>query len=166
MESVKDKIERKRHHKGGKPHENGFLSANTIDPYLGFIAVIGVSEPRHEGNHSHGHCHTEVGDHLAVVGKGEGNDAVENTEKDHEHLPDWVPLCVKNEGRDTDKGGEKGGVILAIKEAEGNDNEPDGRKPKGDLLPCEVFRDRVSHTSSVDNKFFSKKSIRDTSSKT
>ncbi len=89
--------------KRGKEHQSRFFFCNRVDPDFGTISVIRMAQPRDQGESSHWHCHSEVGDHFAVIRKGIGNDPVQQAENDHQQLTEWISFCVDQNGCDTDK---------------------------------------------------------------
>ena len=68
--------------------------------------------------HRHRHGHAQIGDHLAVVGKGIGDDAVQQAENHHQHLSDGVSLGVEDKRRDAYQRGGQRQIILPVKGAD------------------------------------------------
>lgn len=77
-----------------KPHQNLLKSANAV--YLNFVslAFVRVSQPQDQREHCHWHRHTEIGDHFTVIGKGIGNNAIEQTENYHQQLSEGITLGI------------------------------------------------------------------------
>lgn len=107
-----------------------FTLADRIDPYLGSLPVVRVPQPCNQCKNSHRHGHTEVSNHLPVVRKPEGNNPVQQTEKNHQKLTERVPLGVENERRHADQRCRKGQVVLPVKNTEGGKNQGDRKVPQ------------------------------------
>ena len=92
-----------------------------------------MAEPRDERHERHGRRHAEIGDHLAIVSKRPRDDAVERAEQQHERLPRGVALGTEDERRRPDERSDEREPVLAVKGAEGDGDEQDGRAPKEQL---------------------------------
>lgn len=93
-------------------------------------SLVGVAEPGDESEKRHGHGHAKVGHHLAIVGKGIGNIAVKQAEKDHEKLACGIALGIKKNGDHADQGGDQRQMITAVEEQEGCSDQKDGGSAK------------------------------------
>lgn len=118
VQRVQNEPERRRHRGGKCGKEDVFSAFQFVHFDFAVSARIGVSEPRYYGEYGDGRGHAEIGDHLAVVGIGVGDDAVEDAEHHDEQLSHRVAFGSENEGCRAHKRGGEGEDVLAVEHAE------------------------------------------------
>ena len=124
-----DEIKHSGNKGGADPHPYRFRFADGVDLNLCFVALIGIAEPRDEGKDRHRHGHAEIGDHFAVIGKAIGNDAIQQAEHHHQHLPERIAFGIKDQRGNADEGGDQGQNVFAVKKAKGAHDQQDRRRP-------------------------------------
>ena len=102
---------------------------------LGASFFVRIAYPRNKRDQSHRSCHSDVGDHLAVIREGVRNDSVKDTEYYHKYLTERMPLGAEDQGGDTDQGGDQGQEILTVKAGKGHEDHKERGEPKNQL-PC------------------------------
>ena len=95
--------------------------------------------------HRHRHGHAQIGDHLAVVGKGIGDDAVQQAKEHHQHLSHGVSLGVEDKRRDAYQRGGQRQIILPVKGAEGSDDKRRRQAPQEPLGSGKVSKQLSPH---------------------
>ena len=95
------------------------LLADGVDLYLGSVVLVRMSEPGDQREDRHGHRHTEIGRHLAVVRKTVGDRAVDKAENYYKHLTDRIALGAENKRGYSYKRGKKSGVAATVKYQKG-----------------------------------------------
>lgn len=96
IEMRQDEIKHGGNNGGANPHPHRFRLADGVDLNLCFVALIGIAKPRDEGKDRHRHGHTEIGEHFAVIGKAIRNDAIQQAEHHHQHLPERIAFGIKD----------------------------------------------------------------------
>ena len=130
IEGVEDKAEGGGDRRGRREHQQDLFAFQPVHRHLCAVALVGVFQPGDERKDRHRHGHAEVGDHLSVVGKGVGDDAVEDAEHDGQRLPYGVALCVEDEGGRPDERGAQREIIGAVEQGKREGDEQDGRSPQ------------------------------------
>ena len=138
VEVGQDEIEHRGHRRCAHAHPDGLFPADGIHLDLRLVAVVGVAHPGDQGKDRHRHGHPQIGDHLAVIGKGVGDPAVEQAEHHGQHLPEGVALGVEDQGRHPDQGSAEGHVAFPVKHTERNDDEPNRRSPEHFFVPGKI----------------------------
>ena len=119
VEEAEQEVEHHRHSGGEYQHKGNLTPGKAVDLHLGMVALEGVAQPGHQRHHSHGSRHAQIGEHLAVVSKGEGNKPVQQAEQDHQHLPRRVALGAENKGCGSDERGGQGEIAAPVKGGKG-----------------------------------------------
>ena len=135
---VQDEIETPGHPGGQGIHECKLLISQPVYRHLRMVSVIGIAKPGNQGKQRHRPGHAEVGDHLAKVGKGVGDHAVEQAEQDHQCLPDGVALGIEDQRGRADQRGRQRHEIHPVKEEKGYQDQPGRAAPQGQLSFGEV----------------------------
>ena len=129
IEMRQDEIKHGGNNGGANPHPHRFRFADGVNLNLRFVALIRVAEPRDEGKDRHRHGHPEIGDHFAVISKAIGNNAIQQAEHHHQHLPERVTFGIKDQRGNADEGGDQSQNVFTVKKAKGAHDQQDGRRP-------------------------------------
>lgn len=66
-----------------------------VDLFLRFIAIVRTSQSRYKSKCRHWHRYSEIGEHFAVIKKGNRNDSIQQTEYHHQKLSKDIPFCIE-----------------------------------------------------------------------
>ena len=122
MKPLQDVTENDRDGKREKPHQDLFFFADTADPDLCFIPVIGIFSPGDQRKTRHRHGHAQISKHFAVIRKCIGNHAVYHAENDHQHLPYGISFRIEYQRRHPDQGSYQSQAALPVKNQERHDD--------------------------------------------
>ena len=90
---------------------------------LGAFALIGIAKPGNERPDCHRCSHSEIGDHLSVIGDLPGNDAVKDGKDDDENLPYGIALCAEDERCDADELSYQRKIVLSVPDTKSGNDE-------------------------------------------
>lgn len=133
VEKAEQEVKYHRHRSGKYQHKGDFTTGEAVDLHLGVVALERVAQPGHQRHYRHGGGHAQVGEHLAVVGKGEGNQSIQQAEQNHQHLACRIALGAENQGRGPNERGGQGEVAAPVKGSKGQQDTGHGAAPQEQL---------------------------------
>ena len=95
VEKVEHEVENYGYNGGKHEHKENLAPVDMIYLYLSLALCKRVSYPADKGGKRHRSCESEIGYHLAVIGKGEGDYRIEYAENHAESLSYGVALGIE-----------------------------------------------------------------------